>query len=478
MDWVFDWGESHSAISVACWTRYYATQRRFFGAVRKNSFSLVENRQLHNYVKKYDNLQTVKEGKKLLEESFLRKVFRQSDASRKNFFELYGEKEKMDLRQLSNAELAGLFNRYVTAYERLLPCFSASQPEFLKPAEKALKGLLNQNSFSDEQINSYFTILTAPCEVDAIKREEMDFLKAALLGDETPLLEHAKKHPWLFFNTYSESTAVSFLKEKALQLGKISEAEVLLKTNEIRRKNIELANKQKEILAGLQGSEQASELALIFQKSAIDRMETKAVWGGAEFLFQNMFREIAARVGETIDDFMWTYNIEDILNFLEREIKLSKGEIAGRKKFYLFWLDNLQLRFFSGEEALRVAEKEVGFKKEISVAEISGTIACPGKAKGNARVILVRDLPTLEKDLREFKKGEVMVTTMTQPTMVLIASKAAAIVTDEGGLTSHASILAREFGIPCIVGTRLATKAIKTGDLIEVDANKGTVRKL
>lgn len=127
---------------------------------------------------------------------------------------------------------------------------------------------------------------------------------------------------------------------------------------------------------------------------------------------------------------------------------------------------------------MRVAEKEVGFRREISVAEISGTIACPGRAKGNARVILVRDLPTLEKDLKEFQKGEVMVTTMTQPTMVLIASKAAAIVTDEGGLTSHASILAREFGIPCIVGTRLATKAIKTGDLIEVDANKGTVRKL
>lgn len=362
MDWVFDWGESHSAISVECWTRYYSTQRHFFGAVRKNSFSLVENRQLHNYVKKYDNLQTVKEGEKLLEESFLRKVFRQSDAARKNFFKLYGEKEKMDLRRLSNAKLAKLFNRYVVAYERLLPCFSASQPEFLKPAEKTLKELLNQNSFSDEQINSHFTILTTPCEVDAIKREGIDFLKAALSGDETQLLEHAKKYPWLFFNTYSESTAVGFLKEKALQLGKISEADVLLKANEMQRKSVELANKQKEILACLQRGKQALKLALIFQKSAIDRMETKAVWGGAEFLFQTMFREIAARARETIDDFMWTYNIEDTLNFLEREIKLSKEEIASRKNFTFFGWITCNCAFFQ-------AKKHCGLRKKKSVSE-------------------------------------------------------------------------------------------------------------
>ena len=62
--------------------------------------------------------------------------------------------------------------------------------------------------------------------------------------------------------------------------------------------------------------------------------------------------------------------------------------------------------------------------------------------------------------------------------MVMIAERACAIVTDEGGVTSHAAVIAREFGIPCIVGTRGATKALKTGDLVEVDADKGLVRIL
>ena len=57
-------------------------------------------------------------------------------------------------------------------------------------------------------------------------------------------------------------------------------------------------------------------------------------------------------------------------------------------------------------------------------------------------------------------------------------AKAITIVTDEGGLTSHAAIVSRELGIPCILGTKVATKVLKDGDLVEVDAEKGVVRKI
>ena len=56
--------------------------------------------------------------------------------------------------------------------------------------------------------------------------------------------------------------------------------------------------------------------------------------------------------------------------------------------------------------------------------------------------------------------------------------KAIAIVTDTGGITSHAAIVSRELGKPCIAGTKIATKVFKDGDLIEVDANKGIVKKV
>ena len=67
---------------------------------------------------------------------------------------------------------------------------------------------------------------------------------------------------------------------------------------------------------------------------------------------------------------------------------------------------------------------------------------------------------------------------MTRPEYVPLMKKATAIITDEGGITSHASIVSRELKIPCIVGTKIATKILKDGDLIEINADIGIVRKL
>jgi pyruvate,water dikinase len=72
--------------------------------------------------------------------------------------------------------------------------------------------------------------------------------------------------------------------------------------------------------------------------------------------------------------------------------------------------------------------------------------------------------------------GDVLVTEMTTPDYVPAMKRAAAIVTDLGGRTCHAAIVSRELNIPCIIGTKVATKMFKDGDLVEVDAEKGIVR--
>ena len=72
--------------------------------------------------------------------------------------------------------------------------------------------------------------------------------------------------------------------------------------------------------------------------------------------------------------------------------------------------------------------------------------------------------------------GDILVTGMTRPEFLPLFRKAAAVVTDAGGMLSHAAITAREMRKPCIVGTEIATKVLKNGDIIEVDANKGAVK--
>ncbi|MDP3957678.1 MAG: PEP-utilizing enzyme [bacterium] len=106
------------------------------------------------------------------------------------------------------------------------------------------------------------------------------------------------------------------------------------------------------------------------------------------------------------------------------------------------------------------------------VMEFKGTSASSGKISAKVRIVLGSN------DFGKFKKGEILVTQMTRPAFLPLMRMAAAIVTDEGGLTCHAAIIARELRIPCIVGTKVATQVLKDGDLVEVDANAGVVRKI
>ncbi|HED38691.1 MAG TPA: hypothetical protein ENI76_10695 [Ignavibacteria bacterium] len=102
--------------------------------------------------------------------------------------------------------------------------------------------------------------------------------------------------------------------------------------------------------------------------------------------------------------------------------------------------------------------------------EIKGNVGSKGTIEARVRVVLN------EKDFEKFKKGEVLVTSMTRPEFVPLMKKASAIVTDEGGITCHAAIISRELKLSCITGTKFATQILNDGDLVEVDADNGVVR--
>ena len=111
-------------------------------------------------------------------------------------------------------------------------------------------------------------------------------------------------------------------------------------------------------------------------------------------------------------------------------------------------------------------EEELG---EVGKEILKGYGASPGVARGNVKII--RDINEIDK----VAKGDILVAKMTEPGMVVSMEKAAAIVTDQGGSTSHASIVSRELGIPCIVGTGNATQTLEDGMYVTVDATHGIV---
>ncbi|MFH1306738.1 MAG: phosphoenolpyruvate synthase [Candidatus Micrarchaeota archaeon] len=100
---------------------------------------------------------------------------------------------------------------------------------------------------------------------------------------------------------------------------------------------------------------------------------------------------------------------------------------------------------------------------------LSGLAASPGVGKGKVRLL------ASSKEMGKMQKGEILVTEMTTPDFVPAMKKAAAIVTNSGGITCHAAIVSRELGVPCVVGTGKATKVLEEGQFITVDAVMGRV---
>ncbi len=108
---------------------------------------------------------------------------------------------------------------------------------------------------------------------------------------------------------------------------------------------------------------------------------------------------------------------------------------------------------------------------EIS-SSVKGQTAYPGKVKGRVRLILNSSINI------EFNKGDILVAVTTNPILMPLIKRAGAIVTNEGGVTSHAAIISRELKIPCVIGTKFATHTFREGDIVEVDADKGIVKIL
>ncbi len=176
------------------------------------------------------------------------------------------------------------------------------------------------------------------------------------------------------------------------------------------------------------------------------------------------------------ETFMYA-TFDEIIHLLEEPETIREFEKI-YKRHLLFVFDGKRLEVIKNQEEisnvvelLRKKEKAV----DINATEIKGNSAFGGQAQGNVLKISEFEYGKVSEVIKN-KKGFILVTPMTRPEFVPYLKDAGAIVTDEGGLTCHAAIVARELEIPCIVGTKIATRVLNTGDMVEVDAESGIVR--
>lgn len=159
----------------------------------------------------------------------------------------------------------------------------------------------------------------------------------------------------------------------------------------------------------------------------------------------------------------------EILSALRGKIIVKNTKLEKRLEGCVFIKENKKWFLHTGKKFQYWKEK---IYKDNLNKKIIGKVAYPGQVKG--RVVK----HTSWSKTTEINKNDILVTGMTNPQMIPLLKKAVAIITDEGGITCHAAIISRELKIPCIVGTKNATQILKNGDMIEVNANKGVIKKL
>lgn len=160
--------------------------------------------------------------------------------------------------------------------------------------------------------------------------------------------------------------------------------------------------------------------------------------------------------------------IKNRVNFT-KDVYLEK-----RSKLSLYWFDNEKSEnYFSyDDELINLFLNNLIDIIVSTIREFTGHIANKGYAKG--RVVIINH----PSELGKVEYGDVVVSCNTNPSIMPALMKCTAIVTDEGGIACHAAIVSRELNKPCVIGTKIATKVLKDGDIVEVDADRGLIKIL
>ena len=164
---------------------------------------------------------------------------------------------------------------------------------------------------------------------------------------------------------------------------------------------------------------------------------------------------------------------EEIISSLKKgNLTVSRDLIFDRtKNGYAFLITTPPHKSYLvvGKEADKLHKFVISDQKQEDIKELKGQVAFKGKIHGMARVILDR------RNAYELQEGEILVTTMTSPEFVPAMKLSGGIITNEGGVLCHAAIMSRELRKPCVIGTKIATDAIKTGQMVTLDADNGIV---
>ena len=391
-------------------------------------------------------------------------------------FETISKKiEKTDYSSLSQEELHRLFETFVeaglAAHNFLAPIPIADKVLTLRIMEKLPEA-------SEQQKQEWLGTLTFPDKENEHVKEEQSFfiLAAAYKKKNFPekLQKHLTKFQWIGARWYwlndawTEQDILSRLEEFFAQhRNPKKEIEHLRHMREEETKTFQNLYKELNITPE---SELGRFIAIAKEYAFLRTWRTDVIYHSG-YRARGLFYEIARRAGINQEDVVY-FSINELSAMAKTEKKaVPTLEVELRKQSCCKVTLQGKYLILPGKEWEMKIKNALHLSEEKG-SQVQGKIAYPGKVQGPAKLVLSAE------DLAKVQRGDILITVMTFPHFIAAMEKAAAFVTDEGGILCHAAIVSREMRKPCVIATKHATTVFKDGDVVEVNAEKGIVKKI
>ena len=371
----------------------------------------------------------------------------------------------LNFAKLSNSEVADFYNKYLLLSEKSIAYYKLCNDEFQEKIADEIRDWFIFNGVDSNQAQEYLSILTSEERINFLDLFNLELLKIAKINDKKQARIIAqnvsRNYGWLGTFEAGNFWDAEQIMSQALIIQIVPEDKKERKDKLLSELRLRYDIPQRFIRWG----RQMADLANL-------KIELRIIWAFRDYYIGNFKQEIMNRLNVSGDVFYFLRSKEILNGLLNDELDVADQEIENRKKAFGFFIFNGEKSFCSGDLAIKKMGNCVELPKAYN-GQIKGRVAMRGKVKGIAKII--SPFNKLKDELNKIKKGDILITCMTRPQMIPAMYLASAFVTDEGGVTCHAAIIAREMRKPCIVATHNATKIIKDGDLIEVDADNGFV---
>ncbi len=366
----------------------------------------------------------------------------------------------LDLKKINQSDLINLLRQTDKAFTDSLTIAHIIEPISIQ-IEKEFKNELLKTVGPVKEFNQYYSLLTTPGELSFFSQEEKELRALAGLPldkRKRALIRHCHKYFWLR-NSYA---GPKYLNEDDF-IKRLKGFKKEKRVNNIGRKNI--------LIKKLKLKHSLKEKIKIIDFASVWQDERKAdILRGITYLGK-VVDELARRT-RVRRDLLYYLGCREILNIKSLEdIKSFKEKLIARQRntFILMQSEKEIISLPEDSQRILLLKQKLIKKQSKQNGAIHGSIANTGTAVG--RVSICRGIESLSK----VRQGDVLVTSMTRPEFMPALKKAVAVITDEGGITCHAAIVARELNIPAVIGTKIATKILRDGMMVEVKGNHGIV---